>query len=100
MAVLSAERVEFDAEMPVVVVGAGACGLVAALAAHDAGAEVMILERDENPQGSTSLSAGLIPAAGSRLQAQAGIDDSPEVFAADIIAKTHDRTPPDMAMLA
>lgn len=100
MAVLSAERVEFDAEMPVVVVGAGACGLVAALAAHDAGAEVMILERDENPQGSTSLSAGLIPAAGSRLQAQAEIDDSPEVFAGDIIAKTHDRTPPDMALVA
>ncbi|SEH99742.1 FAD-dependent oxidoreductase [Paracoccus alkenifer] len=100
MAVLSAEHVEFDAEMPVVVVGAGACGLVAALAAHDAGAEVMILERDASPQGSTSLSAGLIPAAGSRLQAQAGIDDSPEVFAGDIIAKTDGRTPPDMALLA
>jgi thioredoxin reductase len=47
MAVLSAEGVTFDFEMPVVVVGAGACGLVAALAAHDAGQEVMVLERDE-----------------------------------------------------
>ncbi len=49
MAVLSADGVEFDFEVPVVVVGAGACGLVAALAAHDEGQEVLVLERDENP---------------------------------------------------
>ena len=61
MAVLSADGVDFDFEMPVVVIGAGACGLVAALAAHDAGQEVMILERDDNPQGSTSLSARIDP---------------------------------------
>lgn len=100
MAVLSAEGVKFDFEMPVVVVGAGACGLVAALAAHDAGAEVMILERDESPRGSTSLSAGLIPAPGTRLQRAAGIEDSAELFAADLVAKTHGHTPPDMALVA
>ncbi len=100
MAVLSADGVDFDFEMPVVVIGAGACGLVAALAAHDAGQEVMILERDDNPQGSTSLSAGLIPAAGTRLQREAGIDDDPNLFAADIVAKTHGHTPQDMALLA
>ncbi|MCL7466587.1 FAD-dependent oxidoreductase [Phaeovulum sp. NW3] len=100
MAVLSAEGVEFDFEMPVVVVGAGACGLVAALAAHDAGQEVMILERDESPRGSTSLSAGLIPAPCTRLQREAGIEDSPELFAADLVAKTHGHTPPDMALVA
>lgn len=100
MAILAAEDVEFDFEVPVVVVGAGACGLVAALAAHDAGAQVMVLERDENPQGSTSLSAGLIPAPGTRLQKAAGIEDSAELFAQDLIAKTHDRTPYDMALRA
>lgn len=100
MAVLSAEGVDFDFEIPVVVIGAGACGLTAALAAHDAGQGVMILERDGNPRGSTSLSAGLIPAACTRLQREAGIDDSPEAFAADLVAKTHDRTPADMARLA
>src|SRR5690606_14358210 len=89
MAVLSAEGVDFDFEIPVVVIGAGACGLTAALAAHDAGQGVMILERDGNPRGSTSLSAGLIPAACTRLQREAGIDDSPEAFAADLVAKTH-----------
>ncbi|WP_416408960.1 FAD-dependent oxidoreductase [Agrobacterium rosae] len=100
MAVLSAEGVTFDFEMPVVVVGAGACGLVAALAAHDAGQEVMVLERDENPTGSTSLSAGLIPAPCTRLQKEAGIEDSPELFAKDLVAKTHDHTPHDMALVA
>lgn len=100
MAVLSAEGVTFDFEMPIVVVGAGACGLVAALAAHDSGQEVMVLERDENPTGSTSLSAGLIPAPCTRLQKEAGIDDSPELFAKDLVAKTHDHTPHDMALVA
>ncbi|GHD05277.1 FAD-dependent oxidoreductase [Tianweitania populi] len=100
MALLSPEGVTFEFEVPVVVVGAGACGLVAALAAHDAGQSVIILERDENPTGSTSLSAGLIPAPCTRLQKEAGIEDSPELFAADIVAKTHDHTPHDQALVA
>ena len=77
-----------DAHVPVVVVGAGAAGLVAALAAREAGAEVLVLERDPLPRGSTALSAGLVPAAGTRWQAAAGIADSPELFAADIAAKS------------
>lgn len=98
MPVLSTEGIEFEYEIPVVIVGAGACGLVAALAAHDEGQEVIVLERDENPQGSTSLSAGLIPAPGTRLQKEAGIEDSPDLFAADLVAKTHDHTPYDQAL--
>ncbi|WP_137133140.1 FAD-dependent oxidoreductase [Rhizobium sp. FKY42] len=100
MALISADGVEFDFEVPVVIVGAGACGLVAALAAHDEGQEVLVLERDENPTGSTSLSAGLIPAPCTRLQKEAGIEDSPELFAQDLVAKTHDHTPYDQALAA
>jgi fumarate reductase flavoprotein subunit len=99
MSVLKAEGVDFDFEVPVLVIGAGACGLVAALASHDAGETVMVLERDERPSGSTSLSAGLIPAACTQLQKAQGIDDSPELFAADLVAKTHDRTPHDQALV-
>ena len=51
------------------VIGAGACGLIAALAAREAGAEVLVLERDSSPSGSTALSSGFIPAAGTRYQA-------------------------------
>ena len=100
MPILDAEGVDFDFSMPVVVVGAGACGLIAALAAHDAGQEVMILERDQTPRGSTSLSAGLIPAPCTRLQREAGIDDSPDLFAADLVAKSHGHTLQDMALVA
>ena len=99
MAVITTQSPAFDYESPVLVVGAGACGLVAALAAHDAGQTVMVLERDATPTGSTSLSAGLIPAACTRLQAAAGIEDSADLFAADLVAKTHHRTPADQAMV-
>ena len=70
--------------------GAGACGIVAALAARAAGADVLVLERDRTPTGSTSLSSGFIPAPATRFQHALGIDDdSPERFAADILAKSH-----------
>ncbi len=98
MTVLSAEGVRFDIAFPVVVVGAGAAGLVAALTARDLGQEVLVLERDEIPRGSTALSAGLIPAAGTRWQRAAGIEDSPEMFAQDIMLKA--KGEPDPALVA
>lgn len=79
----------FAVSVPVVIVGAGAAGFCAALAAHEAGAEVLVLERDSVPRGSTALSAGLIPAADTRFQRALGIDDSPALFAADISRKAH-----------
>ena len=46
------------------------------------------------PAGSTALSAGLIPAAGTRFQRAKGIADSPELLAADIQRKAHDEADP------
>jgi fumarate reductase flavoprotein subunit len=83
-----------EASVPVAIIGAGAAGLVAALACRDAGVEPLLIERDRRPRGSTSLSAGLIPAAGTRFQAGHGIDDTPARFAADIQAKAHGRAEP------
>ena len=79
----------FETTVPILVVGGGAAGLCAALAAHEAGAEVAILERDPLPRGSTALSAGLIPAAQTRFQTSRGIADTPELFAGDIRRKAH-----------
>ena len=87
----------FEYTVPVVVVGAGAAGMIAALAAHESGAEVLVLERDPLPRGSTALSAGLIPAPATRWQATAGIADAPELFARDIMAKAHGE--PDAAIV-
>jgi fumarate reductase flavoprotein subunit len=83
----------FDLTVPVLIVGAGACGLIAALAAREAGAEVLVVERDAVPAGSTALSAGLIPAAGTRAQAAAGIEDAAALFAADLQRKARGESP-------
>lgn len=83
--------------VPVAIVGAGACGLTAALALRDAGIEVVLLERDAAPQGSTALSSGFVPAAGTAVQRAAGVaDDSPARFAADIQAKAHGAAAPHL----
>lgn len=97
MAVLPAGDVTFEISVPVLIIGGGACGLTAALAAKEAGSEPLVLERDLKPTGSTSLSTGLIPAAGTRLQKEMGIDDSPELFAADLTAKAKHQNDADVA---
>jgi len=77
-------------EVPVAIVGAGACGLTAALMLRDADIDCVLLERDTQAQGSTALSSGFIPAAGTAVQRAAGVaDDSPARFAADIQRKAH-----------
>jgi len=87
--VQSAEDVDFDSEVPVLIIGAGAAGLCAALAASEAGIEPVVIECDAVPSGSTALSAGLIPAAGTRFQRARGIEDSAKIFAEDISRKAH-----------
>jgi fumarate reductase flavoprotein subunit len=82
--------------LPVAIVGAGACGLTAALMLADAGVECLLLERDASPSGSTALSSGFIPAAGTRVQQRHGITDSPAQFARDIQAKAHGTAAPDL----
>lgn len=89
MSILPAAGIAFDASVPVAVIGGGACGLIAALAAHDEGAEVVVFERDASPSGSTALSSGFIPAAGTRYQRARGIEDLPALLAADIQGKAH-----------
>jgi len=90
-----------DAEADVVVIGAGACGLVAALRAKAAGAEVIVLERDPSPSGSTSMSSGFIPAPATRFQRGIGTEgDTPQRFEADIMAKSKGKSAASLARLA
>ncbi|MBJ3778885.1 FAD-dependent oxidoreductase [Acuticoccus sp. 2012] len=85
---IAASPPESAATAEIVVVGAGACGLTAALAARAKGADVVVVERDRVPAGSTALSAGLIPAAATRWQAAAGVSDDADTLFADIMAKS------------
>lgn len=71
---------------PVVIAGAGAAGMMSALAAAHHGARVVLLERDLAGASNLLVSGGLFPAAGTRYQRDAGIDDRPAVFAGDIRA--------------
>ncbi|MGB6007943.1 FAD-dependent oxidoreductase [Castellaniella sp.] len=73
--------------VPVVIIGAGACGLTAALRLAGSGIDTVLIERDAAPGGSSALSSGFIPAAGSAVQRAAGIEDDARRFAADIQAK-------------
>ena len=84
------------ASVPVAIVGAGACGLTAAIALREAGVDCLLIERDARPQGSTALSSGFIPAAPTRWQQEAGVDDSAARFAADISAKSQGRAAPHL----
>ena len=92
--VIGAPTAEFETQLPLLIVGAGAAGLCAALAAKEAGVDAIVIERDAVPAGSTALSAGLIPAAGTRFQRIRGIDDSPQRFAADIQRKANGEADP------
>ncbi len=89
-------EISWDVETDVAVVGAGACGMIAALAAEEKGVEVLLLEKEKKVGGNTSLSQGMIPAAGTRFQKAAGIEDSPELMAEDILKKNNYESDPEI----
>ncbi|MDQ8732009.1 FAD-dependent oxidoreductase [Bradyrhizobium sp. LHD-71] len=96
---MSVERVasfSAPAHVHTLVIGGGACGLTAALTARRMGRDVLVLERDAVPSGSTALSSGLIPAAGTRFQIARGVADGADLLTADILQKAKGRT--DVAM--
>lgn len=97
MSLVAAADADFDTQVPLLIVGAGAAGLCAALTAKEAGVEAIVIERDAVPSGSTALSAGLIPAAGTRFQRTRGIDDTAECLAADVQRKAHGETDASVA---
>ncbi len=79
------DGVTAEAELDLLVIGAGACGLAAAIAAHDAGGTVAIVEKRDRPGGNSSLSTGSIPGAGSKYQRAAGVEDSPDRMVSDLM---------------
>lgn len=78
-------------DVSVLVAGAGGSGLAAALASSKAGADVVLLDADATVSRScnTAMTAAMLPGAGTRWQADAGIDDSPAQFYDDIRRKTN-----------
>jgi len=79
---LETRKMVFD----VVVVGGGGAGLLAAAEAGRLGCTVCVLEKASALGGTTAMSVGSIMAAGTRLQRQDGIEDSPAEHARDLAA--------------
>lgn len=67
-------------DVDVIVIGSGAAGLSAALAARQAGAGVLVAESEGIVGGSSRLSGGLMMGAGTRYQRALGIEDTPEAL--------------------
>ena len=76
----------------IIVIGAGGCGLMAALVAAKKGARVLILEKTHQPGGGTALSSRGIRTAGTRIQHEAKIDDTPELYAQDILRRNNNES--------
>ena len=76
----------------VVVVGAGAAGLCAAMAAADDGAKVLQIERTDKLGGTFWLAGGSSSGAATRMQFEAGIlDDTPSLWFKDCMQEAYVR---------
>src|ERR1700730_2626689 len=80
----AAEAIGWDREVDVVVIGAGAGGLTAAIAARENGASVLIVEKNFDIGGRAMMSfGGLYIGGGNRIQKAIGVQDSPDQVFAD-----------------
>ncbi len=82
--VVSANDVTWDEEADVIIIGGGGTGLVAAIEAVESnGASVIVLEKAAAVGGTTSVSGGIIQAAGTSFQKEHTDvqDDTPEKHA-------------------
>jgi fumarate reductase flavoprotein subunit len=75
---------ESETRYDVVIVGAGTAGIPCAIHAAQAGARVLLVEKDSRIGGTLHVTGGHMAAAGTRRQAERGIEDSVEAHLADI----------------
>ena len=90
---------QFDIEVDVLVIGAGGAGLAAAVAAHEAGASVAVVEKQARPGGNTALSTGSLPGAGTRYQKKVGITDSADTLHDDLMGLSGPHDADDLTRL-
>ena len=77
------KAIELPKEADVVVIGAGGAGLTSAIAAHEKGAKVILIEKTELLGGNTNYATAGLNAAGTKIQEKLGEKDSPELFYED-----------------
>ena len=76
---------EWDREVDVVVVGAGATGMPAAIVAREAGCSVILVEAEADIGGHAITSGGNVPlGGGTSVQKKYGIEDTPDLLFRDL----------------
>ena len=73
-----------DLHCDLVVVGGGLAGVTAALTAAEAGADVILVEKEPELGGSSAMSGGMLAFADTDLQRKQGITDSDELLFNDL----------------
>ena len=84
-----------------IIIGAGTAGLPAAIFAAERSDKILVLDVAPEIGGTLHLSSGQMSAAGTRLQKEQGIEDSPELHIEDIMRiskNTADRTVAGLAV--
>lgn len=76
---------KWDEEADVVIIGSGFAGLAAAIEAKKAGSSVAVLEKMRVPGGNSIINGGVMAVAGSYIQAEKGIKDSPDLMYEDMM---------------
>ena len=76
---------KFDKVYDIIVVGSGFAGLAAALEARIKGASVLLIEKMPVIGGNSAINGGAFAVAGSPLQAETGIKDSPDLMLQDML---------------
>ena len=90
----------WDKEVDVVIAGAGGGGLAAAVEASAAGKEVVVCEvMSSATMSNSALCAGMIQGACTKLQKEAGIDDSVEEFDKSLTAVAEGFESPELRRL-
>lgn len=85
-----------DLATDIVVIGAGGAGMTAAVEAVSAGRKVIVVEKMPIVGGNTSRATGGMNAAGTSIQAAAGIKDDVETFYNDTFTGGKEENDPEM----
>ena len=83
-------------ETEIVIVGAGGAGMAAAIMAHQAGKQFVILEKMPYVGGNTTKATGGMNAAETHYQKEQGIQDSVELFISDTMTGGHNLNDPEL----
>ena len=76
---------KWDETYDVVVIGSGFAGLAAAIEARNAGANVMVIEKMPVYGGNSIINGGDFCAPGTKMQKEAGVQDSPDLMLKDML---------------